>query len=326
MIKPPLLDFLPENIFDIHVHVFDDATARLGPKDFRRKFNGRFAAADYFELVNRHLPGHRCSINTFGMPERDADCAAADRFTGQGVDLERVFGFALVRPEEPPTELEARMRQNRLVGLKPYPDLVPGKTPADVELADLLAPGQLALADRHGWPVMLHLPRRLRLTDPLNQSQLENWLKSYPNVKFIVAHLGRSYFFKGIEGQLARFAIYDNLFFDTAMINHDRVLEYAFRNFPRARLLFGSDAPIAFLYGKALEINDQYLYLMAEDYAIGTCLDGRGAPVEFTTFFAEQLAACRTAALAAKLTDAEIENFFYHNSNRLIREAAQWLR
>ena len=326
MIAPEILDFLPEEIFDVHVHVFDVPVETLGAKDFRRKFNGRFTAADYFASAAAELPGKQFSINCFGMPESGADCPAADRFTAASVDLARIFGLALTRPEEPAAELEKRLRAGRLCGLKPYPDLAAGgKAVADVELREMLSAEQLELADRHGWAVTIHLPRKLRLPDPLNRTQLEAWLRRYPNVKFIIAHLGRSYFFKGIEGELDRFIPYENAYFDTAMINHDRVLEYAFRKFPRERLLFGTDAPISLLLGKALEINDQYLYLMGEDYAIGTSLDGRNAPIRFTTFFAEQFAGCRTAALAAGLTRHEIENFFCNSGRKLLREAAAWL-
>ncbi len=325
MLGNELLDFLPERLFDVHIHVFNTPPERLPEKDFRRKFRGRFSAADYFRFVESAIPGRQFAVNSFGMPEKGVDRDAADAFTGDSVDCARVFGLALTSPLDTPEKLETRMRRHRLCGFKPYPDLVPGKAVPEVELRDMLTEAQLELADRHGWIVLLHLPRKLRLPDPLNREQLTGWLRRYPRITFIVAHLGRSYFLKGIEGELERYAPYPNVFFDTAMINNDRVLEYAFRRFPRERLLFGTDAPISMLLGKALEINDQYLYLMGEDYAVGTSLDGRKAPIRFTTFFAEQLAGCRTAALAVRLSSSEKENFFYGNSSRLLREASRWL-
>ncbi len=321
-----LYDFLPETVFDAHVHLFDVPVKSLGAKDFRRKFHGHFGAEDYSAFAESLFPGKDFKMAGFGMPEPAADCPAADRFVGQYADNCRVFGLALARPGEPVAVLERRMHRYKLCGLKPYPDFVSDKSPADAELVDMLSPEQLALAEKYGWAVMVHLPRRMRLADPLNREQLILWAKAYPNVKFIVAHLGRSYFFKGIEGELDALLPYENLYFDTAMINNDRVLEYAFRKLPRERILFGTDAPISLLLGKALEINDQYLYLMGEDYAIGTCLDGRGAPIEFTTFYREQLAACRTAALAAGLTSGEIENFFRYNAETLFGEASKWLK
>ena len=75
------------------------------------------------------------------------------------------------------------------------------------------------------------------------------------------------------------------------MINHEGILKYTFDHFPAERVLFGSDAPISFLRGKSVEINNQYAYLMGEDYAVGTSMVDTTGTVKFTTFFYEQLRA-----------------------------------
>ena len=142
-------------------------------------------------------------------------------------------------------------------------------------------------------------------------------MKLFPNVKIIFAHIGRAYYLNNIIGFLDDIAACPNAWLDTSMVNHEGVLEYTFNNFPRDRILFGSDAPIAFLRGKSVEINNQYAYLMAEDYQIGTAIYDSESVVRFTSFFYEQLRGIKLAAERAKLSTTEVENILFNNAYRL---------
>ena len=107
------------------------------------------------------------------------------------------------------------------------------------------------------------------------------------------------------------------------MVNHADVLEYTFRHFPRDRILFGSDAPIACLPGKSVEINNQYAYLMGEDYEIGTSIYDAQHAVTFTSFFYEQLRGIKLAAARAGLSRDEVEGILFNNAHRLFADVAQ---
>ena len=65
--------------------------------------------------------------------------------------------------------LEKEVTEGGFAGLKPYlnrsPSYIPGN---EVRIFDFLTHEHLRLADRHGWIVMLHIPRPGRLRDPLN--------------------------------------------------------------------------------------------------------------------------------------------------------------
>ncbi len=316
-----LVDFLPAKIFDAHVHIFDRASfhGEFGPKAYQHKFGGKFEYADWLAVTAEMMPEREVYANIFGAPSLETDRAAADRVIGQSVDGEHCFGMALISPEDSAEEMRRRVLENRLIGYKPYWNFVRGVAQNDVRIFDMLPAPLLEMADAQRWIVTLHISRAERLADPVNQRDMVDICRRYPNATFIFAHIGRAYYRSNVTGYLDGIAACPNAWIDTAMVNHEWVLEYAFRHFPRERIVFGSDAPIAMLYGKSVEINNQYAYLMGEDYAIGSSIHDPSSKVEFTFFYYEQLRGIKLAAQAAGLSQAEIENLFFGNAYRLFK-------
>src|SRR5208337_739501 len=63
----------------------------------------------------------------------------------------------------------------------------------DIQIYDFLPRHQLGVLNKHGWIVMLHIPRQARLRDPLNLTQMIEIERHYPSVNVIIAHVGRAY-------------------------------------------------------------------------------------------------------------------------------------
>ena len=319
-----LAPWLPKRIFDAHVHVFQRASFPPGftfpPRNCYHKFGGQFDGLQCLEIATNLLPGIDFGMLCFGTPHVQANRDEAARYCGLLADNERVFAMTMVSPRDEPVELERRVREYGLVGYKPYRNFVTARDPEAVSIPDMLPAAQMALADRLGLAVTLHIPRADRLADPANRRELVELCQSYPNAKIIVAHIGRAYYLSNVVGYLDELAALPNAYLDLAMVNHPGVLEYTFRTFPTERILFGSDAPIAWLRGKSVEINNQYAYLMGEDYAIGTTIHDIGHAVEFTFFYYEILRGIRLAAERAGLSRAQIEGIFADNAYRLLGE------
>lgn len=320
-------DFLPERIFDAHVHLFDakcfNPGTELPPKSCYRRFGGCFTLEQYLGWAAEWLPDRRLSLTSFGTPAAIMNRDRSAAYTGCVSDNRRFFGMALVSPHDSVEAVEMRIREHQLIGYKPYLNFVDWKPVAEVTIDDMLPAEQMELANRLGLVVTLHIPRPGRLADPVNQAQMIALCHQYPNVDIIFAHVGRAYFLNNIIGQLDDLAACPNAYLDTAMVNHEGVLEYTFSHFPRERILFASDAPIALLRGKSVEINNQYAYLMGEDYAIGTSIFDADHAVAFTTFFYEQLRGIKLAAIRAGLSATEVEKLFYGNARRLFTAAAE---
>jgi len=321
-----LRDFLPPRIFDAHIHLFDRSCLMPGaafpPTHFCQKFGGVFTLEECLAWAAASLPEQEYHLNSFGDPSRQSDLDASAAYTGRISDNQRSFGMALVSPQDPVESVIRRVEDNRLIGYKPYLNFVTGKPAADITIDDMLPAAQMEAADARGLAITLHIPRPGRLADPLNQQQMVAICRRYPRTKIIFAHIGRAYFLANVVGFLDGIAACPNAFLDTAMVNHEGVLAYAFRHFPRERILFGSDAPVAFLRGKSVEINNQYAYLMGEPYDIGTALHDPRNLIRFTTFFFEQLRGIRLAAQQAGLSRSEVENLFFDNASRLFSEIA----
>lgn len=315
--------FLPSKIFDAHVHLFDQTCRLPGktfpPKSCYQKFGGRFTREQLLEWAAVWLPDQELHVNSFGQPSYDSDLDQSGVYSGKISDNQRFFGLVLVSPKDKIETVVQRVQSNQLCGYKPYLNFVDWKPEPDISIEDMLPAEQMQYADECGLAIMLHIPRPERLADPVNQRQMVALCNRYPNAKIIYAHIGRAYYLSTVVGMLDGIAACPNAYIDTAMVNHEGVLEYAFRHFPRERILFGSDAPIACLRGKSVEINNQYAYLMGEDYAIGTSIVDTSQVVQFTSFFYEQLRGIKRAARRAKLAATEVENILFNNASSLFR-------
>ncbi len=324
-----LRGFLPSRLFDAHVHLFDPSCLRPGssfPGNHPyAKFGGAFGRGQYLQWAAEALPGMEIHATHVGHPGLESDRDASAACTGGISDNRQFYGLALTAPGDAAECVRQRVTRNRLVGVKPYPAFVTGKPVAEVTVRDMLPAAQMAVADELGLAVMLHVPRPGRLADPLNQSQVVELCRGHPNARIIVAHIGRAYYLSNVVGFLDGIAACPNAWIDTAMINHEGVLEYAFRHYPRDRILFGSDAPFALIRGKSVEINNQYAYLVGEDYAMGATIADTGHVIDFTTFYYEQLRGIRLAAERAGLARREIEDLFFNNAATLFSSIAEGL-
>ena len=306
---------LPARIFDAHVHVFDRDFFPPGftfpPRTCYHKFGGAFPLPLWREAMKELLPEQEVWLNCFSTPRREIDRDRMPEVKGP-----REFVMALVSPADPVEKVKQRIESAHAVGVKPYLNYAAelyGKKSGEVEIFDMLTPEQLAYLDEKALAVTLHIPRAGRFADPLNQRQMRELCEKYPHIKFIFAHIGRAYFMRNLrESNLEEFVQYPNAFFDTAMVNSAEILKYLCDRFPAERILFGTDTPIALLRGKSVEINDQYAYLMGENYAIGTSIIDTEGAVEFTFFFYEQL-----RGLLAGVPEGDLEKVLFTNAHQL---------
>ncbi len=319
--RQELAERLPEKIFDAHVHVWGKnsfpADFQFAPRACANRFGGEFPLALWRETMRELLPEQQVGLLCFGFPNDAADRGIVPEVSGADE-----FASVLVSPADPAELLARRLAGSGAVGVKPYLNYAAAhyrKRASEVEVFDMLTESQLELLNDAGLAVTLHIPRPGRFADPLNQRQMLALCQRYPRISFIFAHIGRAYFMRNIlESNLYELAGCSNAFFDTAMVNHVDILKYTFDHFPAERILFGSDAPIALLHGKSIEVNHQYVYLMGEDYDVGTAIRDTEHAVEFTTFFYEQL-----RAILEAVPEKSLEDVFYHNAVNLFRSIVQ---
>lgn len=320
-------DWLPERVLDAHIHLVhrDSYPPDFEPpaRSYQRALTDRsYTREDCLADAERMLPGKQFAGLCFGSPGREVDREHANRYIAEVCDNERLFGLALVGPDDSVETIRRWVNEDGLLGYKPYHSLVPAKEAADVAIPDMLPAAQMALADELGLVVMLHIPRAGRLADPDNQREIIELADAYPNATIILAHIGRAYYLSCVVGHLEEIRERSNVYVDLAMLNHWEVLAYLCQHFPRERILFGTDMPISCSGGKSVEINDQYAYIMEHDISIGSAIHDADRAVEFTYFYYEELRAIRKAAESVGLSRGELEAIFWHNAWDMLQRTA----
>ena len=302
---------LPKRIFDTHVHIWDKDSFppdMVNPERCYKDYTGgTFTMDQWRDAMHQLLPEQEVWANCFGCPEKDSNRDIVPK-----VDRVHEFAMVLVSPVDPAELVQERIERSRAVGLKPYLNYAAealNKPFGEVEINEMLTPEQLRMMDAKKLAITLHIPRPGRFADKLNQRQMVALCENYPNITFIFAHIGRAYFMRNIrESNIEELAKYPNAYFDTAMVNSADVLRYTFDHFPTNRICFATDSPVALLRGKSVEINNQYAYLMGENYSVGTTIIDHEHSVKFTTFFYEQLRGILDAAPSGALEDILFNN------------------
>jgi hypothetical protein len=186
-----------------------------------------------------------------------------------------------------------------------------------VEIPEMLPAWAMEIIDQLGLIVMLHIPRRARLADPLNQQHLRALCQRFPRANIVLAHIGRAYYLQNVIGNLEPLQTCDNLYYDLAMLNNWEVLEYAFRVLDARKILYGTDIPLALAPGKSVEINDQYTYVTPVPWHLSIS-DDHGK-IRFTSFAYEELRAIKKAVTRLRLGDDFVTGLFSENGLRLLR-------
>ena len=84
----------------------------------------------------------------------------------------------------------------------------------EAEIFDFLPDRHLRVADKLGLTIVLHMSRRDRLKDKKNVNALMEIEQKYPNIKLIVAHVGRAYSLEEIGDAFSTLKTSKNILFD----------------------------------------------------------------------------------------------------------------
>jgi len=312
--------FLPGKILDFHVHVWPEGVL---PKGEVFSCAGHpITKYDFDDLVRdlgETYPGRETAAVCFGLPDISYDREANNRYVAGGCNRKRFFAFRLFDPNEADRKaVRKSIIDGAFMGLKPYHNYVRKADPGEVEITQMLPSWIMEIAKELRLVIMLHIPRRGRLADPVNQEQIVRLCREYPDVAIVLAHIGRAYFLRNIAGNLERLKDLPNLYFDLAMLNNTEVLEYLFRTVDAGKILYATDIPIALAPGKSVEINDQYTYVTPLPWHLSIS-DDHGKLV-FTSFLYEELRAIRKAAERTGLSGHALEGIFCENGMRLLQE------
>lgn len=319
-----LQDFLPEYITDCHTHIwkqeFGGETPAKGCVSWTRYVAKDCTVEDLLQTYRDLFPGKKVLPVLMGQPE--ADLTKTNAYTRKAAAEYSLPALYCTDYAMPPAFLEQAVTEGGFAGIKPYlnnsPAWIPGN---EVRIFDFLPHAHLRLADRHGWIVMLHIPRPMRLRDPLNLAQILEIEERYPNAKVILAHIGRAYAEEDIGDAFRLLRRTVNLRFDFTANTLDRAMLACIDAVGPKRVLFGSDLPITKMRMYRTTENGFYYNHVPR----GLYGDVSGDPhmretdeIEITNFLYEELLAFKRAAQELRLSPAEIRAILGGNAEQLL--------
>ncbi len=254
-----LRDFLPQKLFDAHIHIGrkSDILREFSPQ--RQKIPlCTFSSLNLEELDYYHQ--HLFSGKTveggfvFPLPLREVDWKNSNRYVQQCLRSHPAFkGFLWSNPADQAANEamfgEAEENGTPYFGIKPYYDLT-GKSNFDCTLMEVLPEAMLKFADRKKLAVMLHTTGR-GIGDAKLREDLKRILDGYPEIRLILAHMGRhlcvadftAFFESGL-------AFYPQLYLETSSSSEAEIYRMVLQEERlRGKLIFGADLPYGLITG-----------------------------------------------------------------------------
>jgi glutamate-1-semialdehyde 2,1-aminomutase len=306
-----LVDFVPQRVFDAHIHLFNPAhlPAGSGPS---------WSYADLATLrqwAERLYPGRETLFLVLGTPVIGIDVAAHNRWSTDQVRQDPRSRFnRLVTPACRVDDIARDVREAGVIGLKPYRLFSTTGDIAQCRIHEFLPHEQLELANELGLWVTLHLSRFHGCADEHNLADLREFTqRRYPNIRWILAHCARSFTYWPIRQAIDQLRDLPHIWYDVSAVTDVRPLITLFTREDRRRIFYGSDGVDAtYFHGQYAAMGRAWQYVDTSrfDLKFPHC-DGRPILAIY-----EQLLSMKHAAEIALWSKDDIEDVFWRNAAR----------
>ena len=277
---------------------------------------------DLLETYRIMFPDKHVTPNIFGSANQTDDLDAQNRYIAESAAKHHLPAFLYAPPWWTRAELESRLDGYPFKGLKVYLQLSPAYIPEkEIRIFDFLTPKMLDVVNERKLAVMLHIPRDGRLKDPVNIEQIREICHGWPEVKLIIAHIGRAYCRSDVGEGLEILKKEPDLLFDFSANCNTWVMEQLIRAVGPERILFGSDMPILRMRTRRIEEDGRYVNLVAPGMYGDVSNDSHMREVageEFTFFMYRELEAFLDAADRTGLSRTDLEDVFWNNAARVL--------
>ena len=320
-----LCDFLPDNIVDAHVHIYKVEMQKENPDERKGCVNWPHMVApdltieDMKESFSQMFPGKNVKQVIMGMPTCRLN--EVNEFVLGEAKKENLPALFCTNWDNTKDEIRAAMKMG-FVGIKPYQNNVAPWLPAkEVRIFDMLPHEHMEVMDELGGIVMLHIPRSLRLRDPVNLAQMMEIEEKYPNAKVIIAHIGRAYVPSDIGDAFEVLKNTKNMLFDFTANTLTLAMTKCIETVGPKRIMFGSDMPITKMRMYRVCEPDKYVNVVPR----GAYGDVSGDPnmretddySQMTTFMYEELRAFKRCAEELGLSKKDVYDIMCGNAAEL---------
>jgi glutamate-1-semialdehyde 2,1-aminomutase len=318
--------FVPQRVFDVHTHIYRWASytdPEKGSGPYRRLLGDTFAEATW-ELADACdellLPGRTVHRLSFPFPfPPPCDFEASNEFLAREVRKDpQSAGLMLVHPAMGADHIEQQIERHGFVGLKPYRFYATSGDAVNCAITDFLPESQIAVADRRGLVIMMHLSKRDAIADPDNLRDLQRLCDGYAGARWILAHCARSYSAWAIDRAASLLRTLGNVWYDTSSVCESDAIDALLSGVGPERVMYGSDdIPVGMLRGKYVAFGYAWAYLSETNHALN--LSHCDCRMTFTRY--EQLRAMHRATRRVGLKGPQIDALFHDTAWRLIESA-----
>ncbi len=324
-----LRPWLPKRIIDCHTHIWlkehvtgvDDALRSCAWPQMVAEDN---SIEDLNETNRLLFPDNEVIPVLYSHAIVTVDLSQSNPYVRQSAARFGYPSLYLAHPGEPAEQVERNVIEGGFSGLKVYLEFAPSYLPKnEIRVFDFLTHEHLALCNRHGWVVQLHIPRPRRLADPVNYYQMLEIEEKYPDLQLLIAHLGRAYADEDIGDALEALKDTKRMVWDFTANTNQNVMERILAAFGPERVIYGSDFPIFRMKARRVVENGYYINEIPKGSLGDVSTDPHmreidGADGESITFFIyEEIASCIRAANRLGLSKADLEKIFFGNSARI---------
>lgn len=327
-----ITNFLPPKIVDIHTHVYlNDIVPNNEAGDDRlvswtTKVAHQNPIEDLFETYQLMFPDKTVIPLMFGSPRYADDIDSVNNYINDHSQEGKSYGLILSKPEWSAALFEEKLLSGDFKGAKVYLNFAPSYIPGDeIRIFDFLPHAHLTILNKYKKIVMLHIPRSTRLKDPVNLAQIIEIEEKYPDVKLIVAHVGRAYNMEDIGKAFEVLSATKKVLFDFSANTNEQVFTRLIEAVGPKRILFGSDLPITRMRMRRISENGTYINIVPKGLYGDVSKDShmREADNEeadrLTFFLYEEILAFQKASLSTQLNKNDIEDIFYNNGMNLFK-------
>ncbi|MBQ5656579.1 MAG: amidohydrolase [Oscillospiraceae bacterium] len=326
-----LKDFLPDTFIDCHTHIWLDEQNHFCEDDANRScawpnMVAHDNSVEDLNETNRLLfPDKKVISVLYGQPMITIDLKKNNAYVAQSANKYNFPALYISHPSQSAESVERAVLSNPCFkGLKVYLQFAPSYIPNnEIRIYDFLPHEHLALADKHGWVVQIHIARPKRLADPVNYVQLLEIEQKYPNIKLIVAHLGRAYSNEDLGDALDYLKNSERSIWDFTANTNQFVMEKVLDLYGADRFIYGTDFPIFRMKARRTVENGFYINEIPVNSLGDVSSDPHMREIAYpeadkiSFFIYEEILSCKNACKTLGLGKAEVQKIFYDNSAKI---------
>ena len=312
-IKP----YLPHRIFDVHAHLqiprfHPDLDSYSLTKDPHLHTIDLPTLKKWWQTL---FPNIQTGGLVLGTPSKQCDINGINQYLGENIQASDLRFSILTGPQLSSDELERQIIALKPQGLKPYMCFSRLEKINESGICDIIPESQIALADKYGLVITLHVAKSRGMADVDNLNDITRLVKQYPHCHFILANCGRCFIAPNMEDALKKLPVAPNLWIDTSAVCDTGVFLYLFDRYDRTRILFGTDLVMASGFrGNYIRMGTSWEWITEEK------IHRPGGQEIRATFAAyENLCAMLHAAKFCRVTEVERNNIFFNNAAKLFK-------